>query len=511
MQVMQPVMEHSAAMVGTLTLRILAVACANLGALLLARAVTREHEIGIRVAIGAGRGRIFRQLCTESLLLAGMGAGTGLSLGSILLRIALPAVNAPKWLSATPDWRVLLFTAAVAIVAAMFFGLAPALQIAGQRQKKTIVRQILIAAQVAASCVLLIIAGLLVSATQHVLYTDPGFGYEQLLSVDSQLGRYGYAPAAAKQYLTEMQSRLKEVPGVQSVALVKLPPMGHIVSHDDREINGRKVQVYPNWVDSGFFHTMGIPLMLGRTFYPGEKNAVIVSQSFAREQWPGQSPLGQTIGDGDTKDVVVGVAGDAHINELSNDDALEQYWPVQPDDMPDMVVIVRTAGSPDTLPPAAKSISESLDPKLFPEIRQMKLLYHDNVLQIERIAGISSLIGIVAGRRAGGGIIGLVGFAVSQRTKELAIRLALGARKRRVLMALLRQFSWPVLLGLGTGVGIAAFASKLLRRGLYGVSNLDPFGYAGAIGVLLAILLIAALLPARRALRLDIAKALHHD
>jgi predicted permease len=511
LQVMQPEMVQVAAMVSVLTLLILAVACANLGALLLARAVTREHEMGIRVAIGANRGRIFRQLCTESLLLAALGAAAGLGLGYLVLRITLEKVDAPKWLSAAPDWRVLLFTVGMTFAAAMFFGLAPALQIARQRQHKTIARQILIGAQVAASCVLLIVAGLLVRATQHALYTDPGFGYEQLLSIDPGLGRHGYAPAAAREYFRQMQSRIMAVPGVRSVSLVKLPPMGHTVSREDIEINGRPVQVYPNWVEPGFFQTMGIRVLLGRTFYPGEKNAVIVSESFARRQWPGQNPLGQPVVNGDQKSIVVGVAGDAHVNDLSNDDATEQYWLAQQEDMPDMVVIVNTAGAPENLPPMARAISESLDPKLFPEIRQMKLLYHENVSAIERIAAAVSLIGIVAVLLAGVGIIGLVAFTVSQRTKEIAIRLALGARRARVLVAVLRQFAWPVVVGLVTGTGIAAALSKLLRKGLYGVSNLDPIGFAGAIGVLVAIVAVAALAPARGALRLDIAKALHNE
>ena len=511
LQVMQPEMVQVAAMVSVLTLLILAVACANLGALLLARAVTREHEMGIRVAIGANRGRIFRQLCTESLLLATMGAGAGLGLGYVVLRVTLEKVDAPKWLKATPDWRVLLFTVGMTLAAATFFGLAPALQIARQRQRKTIARQILVGAQVAASCVLLIVAGLLVRATQHALYTDPGFGYEQLLSIDSQLSQHGYTPAAARAFLTQLQTRLRNIPGVRSVSLVKLPPMGHTVDRETTEINGHTVMVYPNWVEPDFFQTMSIPMILGRTFYPGEKNAVIVSQAFARQQWPGQNPVGQPVANGDQKSIVVGVVGDAHVNDLSNDDATEQYWPAQQADMPEMVVIVSTAGAPDTLPPAAKSISESLDPKLFPEIRQMKLLYRDNVSTIERIATIVSLIGMVAVLLAAVGMIGLVAFTVSQRTREIAIRLALGARRGRVLVAVLRQFLWPVAVGLVTGTGIAAALSKLLRKGLYGVSNLDPTGFAGAIGVLVAIVAVAALLPARRALRLDIAKALHNE
>jgi len=511
MQVMQPEMYQVAAMVGVLTLLILAVACANLGGLMLARAVTRSHEIGIRIAIGAGRARIFRQLCTESLLLATLGSVAGLAVGCAVIRIAISKLDGPKWLSATPDWRVLLFTVGMTVAASLFFGLAPALQIARQRQQRTIARQILVGAQVAASCVLLIVAALLLRATQHALYTDPGFGYQQLVSVDPQLGHHGYTPAASRAYLDQIQSRLQALPGVTSVSLVKLPPLGHAVSRARREINGHALLMYPNWVEPGFFKTMNIPLLTGRTFYPAEKNAVIVSESMARQQWPGKNPLDQKLGDGDTKDTVVGVVGDAHINALSDDDATEQYWAAQQDDMPGMTVMVRAGGEPGSLSPTIKAISENLAPTVLPEIRQIKLLYHENVSQIEQVAGVVSLIGIVAVLLAGIGIIGLVAFTVSQRTKEIAIRIALGAKPAAVLSAVLRQFRWPVVVGLVVGAGSAAAASRLLRVALYGVSNLDPAGYAGAIGVLMAIVIIAALLPARRALRLDLARTLHYD
>jgi predicted lysophospholipase L1 biosynthesis ABC-type transport system permease subunit len=236
-----------------------------------------------------------------------------------------------------------------------------------------------------------------------------------------------------------------------------------------------------------------------------------VSASFARQQWPGQNPLNQRVGDGKQKDIVVGVAGDAHVNALSEDDAVEQYWPAQQDDMPGMVVMVRFGGSSGEVVSAARSIGESLDPRAFPEIRQLKLLYKDNVSTIERVAAVVSLIGLLAVLLAGVGIVGLVGFTVSQRTKEIAIRMALGAQRGRVLAAILRQFAWPVGVGLLAGTAAAAGLSKLLRFALYGVSNFDPAGYAGAIAVLMVILLTAALLPARRALRLDIARALHHE
>jgi predicted permease len=426
--------------------------------------------------------------------------------------VVLTQFQVQGWLSAKPDWRVLVFTFGMAMAAAVLFGFAPALQIARQRQRKTMVRQVLIAAQVAASCVLLIVAGLLVRATLHVLYTDPGFQYEQLLSVDAQLAQHNYSPAAAQAYLDAMQERIRALPGVKSVSLVQLPPLGHAISRMDEEINGHRLPVYPNWVTPGLFETMGIPLRLGRTFNVGEKNAVIVSESMARREWPGKNPIGQQLPNGDAKDTVVGVAGDAHVNAANDDDAVEQYWPAQQADMPDMVVMVRTAGEPDSLPPMIKGISESLDAKLFPEIRQMKVLYHDKVLGlIENIARAVMLTGLVAVLVAAVGIIGLVSFSISQRLKEIAIRMALGAGKVELLKALLRQFVWPVAIGMAAGTGIAAAVSRVLRIALYGVSNLDPASYAAAILVLMGILGLAALLPARRALQLDLAKTLHHD
>jgi len=511
LQVMQPEIYQVALMVGILTLLILAVACTNVGGLLLARGITREHEMGIRIAIGANRKRIFRQLCTESIMLASLGAVIGISLSYAILRVALTQLDAPKWLSPVPDWRVLLFSMGVMLLAAIFFGFAPALQIARQRQRKTIARQILLAAQVAASCVLLIVSGLLARAAQHMLFTDPGFGYENTISINPYLDQHGYSETAAKSYLDQMQSRLAALPGVHSISLVRLPPMGHIVSREDTEINGRKIKIYPNWVTPGYFQTMQIPVLLGRTFQAGEKHSVIISRSYAHLVWGGKNPIGQRVPNSDSKGIVIGVVGDAHINALNDDDALEAYYAAQSDNMPGMVIVVRSSGLPSAVETAARSFSESIDPKLLPEMHPLKDLYQDITLQIEQISAVVSLIGTVAVLLAGIGIVGLVAFSVSQRTKEMAIRLALGATKRRLCAALLRQFTWPILSGLLAGTALAAFASRFLRVALFGVSNLDPFGYAAALAVLIAIIAVAGLLPTRRALRLDVARALHHQ
>jgi len=205
------------------------------------------------------------------------------------------------------------------------------------------------------------------------------------------------------------------------------------------------------------------------------------------------------------------MAGNAHVNAMNDGDAMEIYQPAKTADMPDMVVLVKSAGVPDGLAPIAKSIVESLNPKLFPEISLLRSGFRKDLEQVELAASVVTLIGLIAVALAAVGILGLVSFSVSQRLKEIAIRMALGATKVKVLAVVLRQFAWPVALGMAAGAGIAAAASGVLRIALFGVSNLDTASYAAAILVLVAIVGLAALLPAMRALRLDLANALHND
>ena len=512
LQALQPEMLRAFALIGVLVLLIFVVACANLGGLMMARGVTREHEIGIRLAIGASRKRIFRQMFTESLLLALLGSSSGLALSYAGLRIvnAIYGDEKSAWLSFAPDWRVMLFTVGMAVAAAVLFGLAPALQMARQRQRKTMARQILVSIQIAASCVLLIVSGLLVHAVHHMLYSDPGFGYEQVLAITPGLDSHGYKPETARAYIDTLKARLLGTPGVTSVALSKTALLGNgFTSYITTDIGGRPVNIYPNWVDTEFFKTMEIPLVEGRNLFPGETHAVIVSESLARRQWPGQEALGQKFGD--NKDVVVGVARNARIKALNDGDAVEAYWAVQPDDMPSMTLLVKTAGAPDGLVTGAKSIVKTLDPKLFPYIWLLKTGFRDYTQILENTALGVSVLGMLAVLMAGVGIVGLVAYAVSQRTKEIAIRIALGAKPLHVLSVVLRQFLMPVACGAIAGAAATALVSQFLRKILYGISNLDPAGYAGGIGVLIAIAVMAALLPARRALRVDPVRALHEE
>ena len=209
-------------------------------------------------------------------------------------------------MSAIPDWRVIAFTTGMAILVAMLFGLAPAWQIARQRQRRTLARQILIGAQLAASSVLLIVAALLVRAAQHVLYTDPGFGYQQVFGIAPELDSHGYTPAAARAYLDDLKIRLRAVPGTLSVSLSQIPMLGNgATTYMTVDIGGHPVNIYPNWVDPEFFQTLGIPLLRGRNLLPNEPNAVIVSESLAQKQWPGVDALGKPLWpDGKSKDII---------------------------------------------------------------------------------------------------------------------------------------------------------------------------------------------------------------
>jgi predicted permease len=501
-----PVLSFAALLV----LLILVVACANLGGLLLARGVQRRREIQLRLDLGARRSRVFRQLLTESLLLGLLGSMAALPLSYIVLRLALAYTNAPAWMSALPDWRVLIFTAAMGFLAALFFGMLPTVQIVLQKKERTLWHQLVVCVQVGASCVLLIVSGLLVRATLHTLYTDPGFGYEQVLSLNPGLSDHGYTPSTAQSYLDQLQSRLQTVPGVISVSMAQSPPLVNTnVMIMGFTIDGRLIKTYPNWVSPEFFQTMGIPLLRGRYMHVGETHVVVLSESLARKRWPTEDPIGKEWSTG--KDTVVGIVGNTRAMELNNSDATEIYYPLSGKSLPRMSVLIRTAGAPDGLSSTLQQIAGGIDPKLFPTITPLKAGFSKSIGQIEQVATIISLLGSIAIFLAIIGLLGLVTYAVSQRTKEIAIRLALGANRMEIFLTVLRRFAWPILAGLVTGVALTACLSQILRRGLYGISGLDPISYLGAITLLIAILATAALLPIRKAFRIDIARILHSD
>lgn len=498
------------ALVGSLTFLILAVACGNLGSLLLARGVAREREIAIRKAVGAGSSRLIRQLFTESLLLAMLGSLAGLAFGYVELRALMAMAKAPAWLDAAPDWRVALFAIGIGFAAAILFGLTPALQIAKQRQRGSRVKQILIGAQVAASFVLVIVSALLVRALNHAVSTNPGFEYEQVVSINPGLAAHGYSPAAARAYLNTLETRLRNIPGVESVSITSSAPLGNRKSVTGADLNGRSLDVHLYAIDPEFFKTMRIPLFEGRNLTPSDKRAVIISKSFA-SQWPGGNPVGRPFQMGDGSYTVIGIAGSARLVAIQDPDAVEAYYLAADADLPSITLVLRTAGPPEGLLPFVAAVGKSIDPKIFPEVELVKSSFRRKMQGAEDAALSVSVLGFTALLLASLGIVGLVAYSVSHRTKEIGIRIALGAHPSHVLTVSIRQLALPILIGSVVGMAGAAALSQLLRRELYGISNLDPLAYIGAMAVFFAMVGIAALLPARRALRVDPLRALRYE
>ena len=497
------------AIIVALCLLILTVACGNLGSLLLARGVARDREIAIRASVGAGRARLIRQLLTESLLLALLGAAAGLTLGYVVLRSLLMMTEMPVWLDATPDWRVMLFALGTGFAAAILFGLAPAFQLTRQQHRSTALRRFLVAGQVAASCVLLILSGLLLRAAERAISVSPGFGYEQVITIDPAFS--GYSPAQARAYFEDLESRLRQIPGVDSVSMVSNSPLGNRWTVNKTQVAGRQVDIHINHVDPRFFRTMTVPILRGRGLTETDRDAIVVSESLARLQWPAEDPLGKPFRMGERDETVVGVAGDAHLVSPEDSDAVEVYQLAEGDIFTSLVVLVKTSAPPENLLQSVAAMARSVDPKLFPEVQLMKSNFEGKLTIARNIALMVSVLGSVSLLLACLGIVGLVAYTVSQRTKEIGIRMALGAQPADVLTVVLRQFSLPVLIGLCAGAGLAAALSRILRQVLYGVSNLDPLAYAGALGIFIVTVVVAALWPARSALRVDPLHALRYE
>jgi hypothetical protein len=252
---------------------------------------------------------------------------------------------------------------------------------------------------------------------------------------------------------------------------------------------------------------MTIPLLRGRTFRPGESQSVIVGQSLAAKFWPNQDPIGKLL----DKARVVGIAGSARIVDRQDGDAVEAYYPVETADVAGLWMLVKTSGPPEGLLSWLSSVARSVDTQLFPETRMLKTSFSEQLQGPQNSTIATGLLGLVALLLACSGIVGLVSYGVSQRTKEIGLRMALGAKPPHVLKLVLNQVSKPVAIGLVAGVCGAGALSQILRRQLYGLSNLDPLAYGAAISIFVFTVAVAALLPARRALRVDPMRALRTD
>lgn len=539
--------QASGAVVGFLSLLatvvglVLLIACVNLASLLLARAAFRRREIGVRLALGAARARIVRQLLTESLLLALAGGALGVVVaawGMELLMALRPPVPVPILLDLHVDSRVLAFTVLLATLTGLAFGLGPALaasrpdllpalrdQDAGHIRTSR-VRGVLVAGQVAVSVILLVGCGLFVRSLKNAHAIDPGFvpGRLALVSVDASLA--GYDEARGQELFREVRERLATLPGVQEVAVVKDLPLG--LNHGRRrtwiegyeERPGEDMEISFTHVGPRYFETLQVPVVRGRALNEedraGAAPAVMVNEAFAARYWPGQEPLEKRVSVGGRSDrhlrEVVGVTRTGKYQTLGEQPRPFLYLPLAQNYESSATVVVRTAGDPAALLGTIKSEILRLSPNL-PIFETKTMDAHLGLALLPaRVAGsVLGTFGAVALILAALGLYGVMSYAVSQRTREMGIRLAIGAARGDLLRLVVGHGMKLAGAGLAVGLVLAFAAARLVASLLYGLSPTDPATFTGAAAVLLAVAFTACYLPARRAARVDPMIALRNE
>ena len=518
---------------------ILAIACANVANLLLARAKTRAKEIGIRLALGATRRRIVRQLLTESLLLALAGGALGflMALWTSGLATGLRTrVGGALDLDVTPNVRVLLFTLAASILTVLLFGVVPALR--GSRldlvpilkdsattpvfRRGPSLHSLLVVTQVTLSLVLLAGAGLFLRSLWRLQSIEKGFTGDKVLAMSLSMELQGYDDKRGENFYATALENLSSFPGIQSVSLASALPVSAAGSRMERPANGTKpavgeyVSIDIVTVSPRFFETTGLPLLRGRDFrlLDTEKSAkvTIINESMAKKFWPGEDPVGRSFNDGLTTFEVVGVAGDTKYRNLREAPRLAMYEPLAQGYRPSMNLLVRTAGDPVALGPAIQNQLHSFEPAL--TIFNVRTLFEHvgRSLYVERMESLLLIFfGFLALLLTAIGIYGVVAYSVAQRTREVGIRMALGAQKRDVLKLILVK--GLVLVAWGTGFGLVGcyWLSRLVSSQLYGVSPNDPATLVAVAGLLIAVALLASYLPARRATKVDPLVALRYE
>jgi len=522
---------------------VLLIACADAAGLLLARAERRRRELAIRVALGASRFRIVRQLLTESLVIAFSAAVLGLVIAMWLtdfVTAAAPRDLALPVSASTPilNPRTLTFAMAAALVTTVLVGLVPALAMSrpdlvpmlkGERvrlrfgHRRTPVRDLLVAGQMALASLLLVGAGLLIRTLGTESRLNPGFRPDSAVIATVDLSRSGYDSERGRRFYEMLQQRLAAVPGLTAVALGRSVPVQSSGIATTAEPEGYQprpaevMEVEASMITPGYYRAIGTPLLRGREFSAadrrGTERVVIVNQAFADRFWPGQNPLGKRVGAISTPpSVVVGVVGTAKYRSLREDPTPALAVPVQQMYSDAMTIVGRTSLDPDAALRQITEVVATLDPEL-PIIRPGRLADKlSAALGRERL--IALLLGAFAALAAAlsaAGLYAVVAYRMQARTREWGIRLAIGARPESVLWLAQRQSTVLAVAGLCTGLVAAAFASRFVTTLLYGVPPLDRWAFGGAAVLLGIVVAIAAYIPARRATRIDPTVALRAD
>jgi predicted permease len=515
----------------TVVALMLLICCANVANLLLVRAAGRRREVSVRLALGAGRARLVRQLLTEAAVIAILGGAVGLLIAKWatgLLMAFQPPLPVPLELEISLDGRVLAFTALVAAATGCIAGVAPALGAArldlvsalkgitsdsGPRRRRPALRNVLVVSQVATCVILLTMAGLLLRSLRAAQNADLGFEPSGMAIFSMELANQGYDETRGRALYGELLRRVAVLPSVRAASLVENIPLGLNYSRRGVSVEGYEprpgedMEFGANIVGPGYMGVMRIPLERGRDFAESDRAGslpvAIINESFARRFWPGEDPIGKRIAIDDSVREVVGVARDSRTRSLDESPTPYFYLPFLQHYQPNMTLEVRTAGDPTAVIPAVRRQIAALDRDLPVQSGTM-----DDALGLSllpqragaTLLGIFSVLGLVL---ASIGLYGVVAYAVAQRTRELGIRVALGAESRDIYRAVLGHGVKLTSLGLIIGIVAALVLARLAQGVLFGVTSTDPITLGSVAVILATVAFMASFVPARRATRVD--------
>jgi putative ABC transport system permease protein len=521
---------------------VLLIACANVANLLLARATTRQKEFAIRTALGASRSRIVRQLLTESILLSVAGGGLGLLLArwGVKLIIAVSPNSIPRSREINLDGRVLAFTIGVSVLTGIIFGLVPALQSSkpdlnetlkdagrGSTGSRHLFRSGLVVSEVALTLVLLIGAGLMIRSFYHLQQVDPGFNDDHLLTFNISLPPKKYPEEAQKiNFYEQLAEKIRALPGVQTVGVSSGLPLGNNGWQTSFRVEGQP-EPEPGHTPlteacvatPDYFQAMGITLLTGRNFTEQDvkdaPHVTLIDEEFARRYWPGEVAVGKNIKNGrnDPPITVIGIVRRVKMDGLNEDsNRVQSYYPFRQLPNGGMTVVVKTASDPMGIVSAARQQVLEIDPdQPVYSVNTMEQLRADSIAPDRLTLMLLGSFAAVALILAGVGIYGVMAYSVTQRTHEIGIRMALGARQGDVLGMVIRQGMKLAVVGVAIGLGGAWLATRLMSSLLFGVSATDPVTFAVISVILTGVALGACFVPARRATKVDPMIALRYE